>query len=81
MARRITRFDASDFAVQIACEVSDFCIDDYAEYVDRKEARRMDRFMHYAIAATAEAVKDARLEIDETNADDVGALIGSGIVS
>jgi 3-oxoacyl-[acyl-carrier-protein] synthase II len=76
--RRITRFDASRFAVQIACEVSDFNIEDYAE-IDRKEARRMDLFLHYAIAASVEALRDSGLKIDESNWDEVGALIGSGI--
>ena len=44
-----------------------------------KEARRMDLFMQYCIAATAQAFKDSKLEIDESNADDIGAIIGSGI--
>lgn len=78
-AHRITRFDVSRYAVQIACEVLDFNIEDYSEYVDRKEARRMDRFLLYTIAAAAQAVKDSGLKIDESNADEVGALIGSGI--
>jgi 3-oxoacyl-[acyl-carrier-protein] synthase II len=76
---RITRFDPTPFAVQIAAEVQDFKIEDYAEYIDRKEARRIDLFIQYTIAATAEALKDAGLKIDEANADEVGALIGSGI--
>ncbi len=78
-AHPIKRFDASHYAVQIACEVTDFDIEDYADYVDKKEARRMDRFLHYTIAATAQALRDAQLKIDESNADDIGALVGSGI--
>ncbi len=78
-ARRITRFDPSPFAVQIACEVTDFDIARYSEYIDYKEARRMDLFLHYAVAATVEAVKDSKLTIDASNGDDVGVLIGSGI--
>lgn len=77
--RRITRFDPTPFAVQIAAEVQDFNVEDYAEYIDRKEARRIDLFIQYTIAATAEALKHAGLKIDESNADEVGALIGSGI--
>ena len=76
---RITRFDATNYAVQIAAEVMDFNVEDYAEYIDRKEARRMDLFLRYAIAGTAQAIKDAGLKVDESNADDIGAVIGSGI--
>ena len=77
--RRITRFDASQFAVQIAAQVSDFNIEDYAEFIDRKEARRIDLFIQYTIGATAQALKHANLKIDESNADEVGAVIGSWI--
>ncbi|MBI4787753.1 MAG: beta-ketoacyl-ACP synthase II [Chloroflexi bacterium] len=79
VARPVTRFDASRYAVQFACEVADFNIEDYSEYVDKKEARRMDLFLLYAIAAAAEALKDSGLKIDESNADQVGAIVGSGI--
>ncbi len=76
---RITRFDPSRFAVQIAAQVNDFNVDNYAEYIDRKEARRIDWFIQLSIAATAQAMKQAGLKIDESNADMVGSLIGSGI--
>ena len=56
VTRRITRFDPTNFAVQIAAEVTDFKVEDYAEYIDRKEARRWDLFLQYCIAATAQAV-------------------------
>jgi beta-ketoacyl-acyl-carrier-protein synthase II len=79
VVHRITRFDPSAFAVQIAAEVLDFNVEDYAEYIDRKEARRLDFFIQYTIAATAQALKDACFKIDESNADEVGAIIGSGI--
>ncbi|HVB97357.1 MAG TPA: beta-ketoacyl-ACP synthase II [Chloroflexota bacterium] len=72
----ITRFDPTGFETQIACEVKNF---DPNNYLDRKEARRMDRFTHLAIAATREALDDARLTITPENADDVGIIIGSGI--
>jgi 3-oxoacyl-[acyl-carrier-protein] synthase II len=77
--RRIQHFDTTGFAVQIAAEISDFHIEDYADYLDHKEARRMDVFLHYAVATTAQALKQAALKIDESNADQVGVLIGSGI--
>jgi len=75
-AGRITRFDPSPFLTQIACEVKDF---DPEDYMDRKEARRLDRYIQFAIACTAQALEQAGLTIDESNADDVGVIIGSGI--
>lgn len=79
VVHRITRFDPTPFAVQIAAEVNDFNVEEYAEYINRKEARRIDLFVQYSVAATAQAIKQAGLKIDESNADEVGALIGSGI--
>lgn len=76
---RLTRFDPSRFAVQISAQVSDFNVDDYAEYIDRKEARRMDWFIQLSVAGSAQAIKQAGLKIDESNADMIGVLIGSGI--
>lgn len=72
----ITRFDASDQEVRIAAELKGF---DPAPYLDRKEIRRNDPFVHYAMAATRQAMDDARFTITEENADDVGVIIGSGI--
>lgn len=76
---RITRFDSSRFAVHIAAQVSDFKVEDYGEYIDFKEARRMDWFVQLAIAGTAQAMKQSGLKVDESNADMVGAVLGSGI--
>ncbi|HEX7566164.1 MAG TPA: beta-ketoacyl-ACP synthase II [Bradyrhizobium sp.] len=76
---RITRFDASRFAVQIAAQVNDFNVEEYEEYIDRKEGRRLDWFIQLAVAGTAQAVKQSGLKIDESNADMIGVLIGSGI--
>lgn len=76
---RLTRFDASRFAVQIAAQVNDFKVEDYAEYIEYKEARRMDWFIQLSVACTAQALKQAGLKIDAANADMVGVLIGSGI--
>lgn len=72
----ITRFDAGDYACRIAGEVRGFEVE---QHLDRKSARKMDAFSHFAIAATAEALEDAGLTIDGTNADRVGVCIGSGI--
>jgi 3-oxoacyl-[acyl-carrier-protein] synthase II len=77
--RRITRFDPTQFAVQIAAQINDFNVEDYAEYIDKKEARRVDLFIQYAVAAASQAIKQANLKIDESNADDIGSVIGSGI--
>ena len=72
----ITKFDATDFSCRIAAEVRGFEVE---KFVDRKEARKMDTFSHYAIAATDEAVADSGVKIDEGNADRIGVYIGSGI--
>ncbi|GIM47554.1 3-oxoacyl-[acyl-carrier-protein] synthase 2 [Collibacillus ludicampi] len=74
--RRIDRFDPSDYPCQIAGIVRDFNPEDY---IDKKEVRRMDRFAHYAVAASLQAVRDAGLKITEENAENVGVYIGSGI--
>jgi 3-oxoacyl-[acyl-carrier-protein] synthase II len=74
--QRIQSFDPSDLDVQIAAEVHDF---DPAPYMDRKEIRRNDRFVHYAMAATRQALDDAEFQVTDQNADDVGVIIGSGI--
>ena len=72
----ITRFDASKHAARIAGEVKGF---DPLQFIDRKDVKKMDVFIQYAIAATEFAVRDARLEITPANADMVGVFIASGI--
>lgn len=72
----ITRFDTTDFNVKIAAEVKGF---DPENYLDKKEARRTDRFVQFALAAAKMAVDDASLTIDESNCEDVGVYIGSGV--
>ena len=72
----ITRFDASDYAVTFAGEVRDFPVDDY---IDKKEARKMDLFIHYALGAAAMAMADSGLEIHDDNAERVGVVVGSGM--
>ncbi|SOB91668.1 3-oxoacyl-[acyl-carrier-protein] synthase II [Ureibacillus xyleni] len=72
----LTRVDAEKFPAKVAAEVKDF---DIEQYIDRKEARKMDRFTHYALASSIMAVKDANLDITEEIAPKVGVWIGSGI--
>jgi 3-oxoacyl-[acyl-carrier-protein] synthase II len=73
---RITHFDPTDFDVQIAAEVKGF---DVTKWIDRKESRRMDRFVHFGVAAALDAIEDAGLKITSANAERVGVLVGSGI--
>ncbi len=73
---RISRFDAAPFASQIAGEVKNF---DVSKVLSPKEARRVDVFIHYGIAAAAEAIKDAGLEANPRDAERVGVNVGSGI--
>jgi 3-oxoacyl-[acyl-carrier-protein] synthase II len=72
----ITHFDASKFKTQFACEVKNFQIENY---LDRKEARKLDPFVHYALASTDEAVKDAGLDFSQIDPDRAGVIWGSGI--
>jgi len=72
----ITKFDASNFPARFACEVKEF---DPLNYVEKKEARKMGAFTHYAIAASDEALADSGLRISRTNAEDIGVYISSGI--
>ena len=73
---RITSFDASALASQIAGEVKDF---DVTQYLSAKDTRRMDKFIHFGLVAGMEAFKDSGLEISEQNAERIGVNIGSGI--
>ncbi|MDA0673208.1 MAG: beta-ketoacyl synthase N-terminal-like domain-containing protein, partial [Cyanobacteria bacterium] len=72
----ITQFDASNHASRIAGEVKDF---DPSQYLDRKDIKRMDRFAQFAVAASKQALADAQLEITDLNAEQVGAIIGTGV--
>lgn len=72
----ITQFDASAFGCQIAAEVKDF---DAAKYLEVKEVRRFDRFIHLGVAAGLMALEDAALEITEALSPEIGVAIGSGI--
>lgn len=72
----LTRLDSEQFPVKVAAEVKDF---DIEEYIPRKDARKMDRFTHYALAASVMAMKDANLELEGDLALRTGVWIGSGI--
>ena len=72
----VTRFDVSDFPAKIAAEVKNF---DVTEYVDNKAARRMDLSEQYAIAASDQAIKDSKLDLESVDLDRCGVVIGSGI--
>lgn len=72
----ITRFDASNYPVRIAAEVKDF---NPADYIEKKEIKKMDSFIHYAVAASQEAIDDSGLKITPDMADRVGVYIGAGI--
>src|SRR6266849_2628743 len=74
-AGEITQFDHTDYKIHFACEVKDF---DPTNWIDRKEARRMDRFVHLILAAAYMAQEDAKLDI-RSEADDIGASIATGI--
>ncbi|MGG1555035.1 beta-ketoacyl-ACP synthase II [Paenibacillus ferrarius] len=74
---RIENFDVSEYPTQIAAEIKDFNIENY---VDRKEARRMDRFVQFAVAGALNALKDAKLNVaEDTDPERVGVSVGSGI--
>ncbi len=75
-AAPITYFDTTNFKTKFACEVKNFNVEDF---IDRKEARKMDRYAQYAVVATDEAVKDANFDFDTLDKDRVGVIWGSGI--
>jgi 3-oxoacyl-[acyl-carrier-protein] synthase II len=75
-AGTITRFDPEGFETQIACEVKDF---DPGNYLDRKEARRMDRYTHLGVAASREAIADAQLSTGAGCAEEIGVVVGTGV--
>lgn len=75
-AAAITRFDATQFKTRFACEVKDF---DPTDFIDRKEARKLDMYAIYAMVAANEAVQDSGLDVDGLNPDRAGVIWGSGI--
>jgi 3-oxoacyl-[acyl-carrier-protein] synthase II len=75
-AAPITYFDASKFRTQFACELKNFNVE---EFIDRKEARKMDRYAQYAVVSTDEAIKDANFDFEKLDKDRAGVIWGSGI--
>lgn len=72
----VTRFDVSQMATKIAAEINDF---DPGLYMDKKEARRMDRFAQFALAAAKMAVEDAKLDLEQEDKERIGVVVGCGI--
>lgn len=75
-ADKITRFDASSFSSQIACEVKGFEPD---RFIEKNELKKLDLFVQYGLLAAMEAIQDAGLKIEEEDPDRIGVLVGSGI--
>lgn len=72
----ITRFDTSEFNSKIGAEVKDF---EASDYIDKKEARRMDRFSQFAVAASKLALEDSKIDLESTDLNRVGVVVGAGI--
>lgn len=75
-ASQITHFDATNFKSRIACEVKNY---DWTKYFDRKEVRKYDLYVQYALVAAAEAVADAKIDLETENLERVGVVWGSGV--
>lgn len=75
-AAPITRFDASKFKTRFACEVKGFNVEDF---IDRKEARKMDPYTQFGVVASEEAIKDSGLDLEKVDRDRVGVIWGGGI--
>ena len=73
----ITHFDASLFKTQFACEVKNF---DANQYIDRKEARKMDLYTQYAIGVAKQAVEDSGLDVENEDLNKIGVIFGAGLV-
>lgn len=73
---KISQFDVTEYTAQIAGEVLDFNAEDF---IDKKEAKRMDRYTHFAVAAAKLALADSKLNLDEVDREKIGVFVGSGI--
>jgi len=74
--KKTSRFDASDYTAQVAGEVQDF---EPFNYIDKKEAKRMDRYTQFAVAASKLALEDSKIDLDKEDRDRIGVIIGTGI--
>jgi len=74
--KTVERFDITEYPTKVAAEIVDF---DPTNYIDKKEARRMDRFTHFALAAAKLAIEDSKLNFDSIDKERIGVMIGSGI--
>ena len=72
----LTKFDVTDYTCKVAAEVKNF---DVTQFVDKKEAKRMDKFTHYAVAASKMALEDANFDTSKYNAERIGVILGSGV--
>ena len=73
---KITRFDATDYGAQVAGEVKDF---EPADYIDKKESKRMDRYTQFAVATAKMAIEDAGLDLESEDKERIGTYVGTGI--
>lgn len=78
-ATEITRFDCSLFKTRFACEIPGYNPNDFADIIDKKEARKTDYYVHFALIAAAEAMKDSCLDLDSIDRRRAGVVVGSGV--
>lgn len=73
---RVERFDVTNFEAKVAAEIKDF---DPSEFMDRKDAKRMDRYIQYSIAASRRAIEDSGIDLENSDRDRIGVIMGTGI--
>lgn len=78
-AGEITRFDCSHFKTRFACEIPGYNPDDFTDIIDKKEARKTDYYVHFAMIAADEALKDCKLDLDSVDKKRIGVVVGSGV--
>jgi 3-oxoacyl-[acyl-carrier-protein] synthase II len=78
-ANLITRYDTSLFKIKFACEVKNYDVANYADIIDKKEARKLDPYTHFALIAAREAMQDSGLDLAHEDIDEIGVIVASGI--